>query len=487
MSSIKKEFTKGVFWIAVAKYSGIVIQLLISAILARKIAPSDFGTIAVAMVVMYFLDILADIGIGPAVVQYKQLTKHHLNSLFTLTAYLGVFLMAVLYLLSGVIADYYADIMLERVCQILSLAILFHSLNVVPNALMRKDQRFQTIAYRTLFFRILSGGIAVWGAFHGWGIYALLVSPILTAIGVLCVNYYHYPLQFVLRMNNEAIKMVASFSVFQFAFSFCNYFSRNLDKLIIGKFFSMTQLGYYDKSYHLMMLPIQNVAYVIDPVLHPVLSSLQDNKSELKLKNQKLAVLISNISFPIGLMLFFCAGELIKIVYGSRWDAAIPVFRILALSLPLQMILSTNVPFFQAAGKTNHLFVSGMLNTLCTVTGFFIAAYCWKSIEAVAWSWDITLTINFLSTYFILHVITLKESMASFIKALLPQCVNSVLTFVLITIIVSFLPEQKLITMSYKIILICIFTAGLAFILKQYNIIEIINRAIARTKLKLWK
>ena len=118
MASVKKELTKGVFWIAVAKYSGIVIQLLISAILARKIAPAAFGTIAVAMVVMYFLDILADIGIGPAVVQYKQLTKAHLNSLFTLTVYLGVFLSVVLYMLSGVIAGYYADTMLERICQI---------------------------------------------------------------------------------------------------------------------------------------------------------------------------------------------------------------------------------------------------------------------------------------------------------------------------------------------------------------------------------
>ena len=476
MASVKKELTKGVFWIAVAKYSGIVIQLLISAILARKISPAAFGTIAVAMVVMYFLDILADIGIGPAVVQYKQLTKSHLNSLFTLTAYLGVLLTAILYLLSGVIADYYADAMLERVCQVMSLAIFFHSLNVVPNALMRKDKRFQTIAYRTLFFRILSGSIAVWGAFHGWGIYALLVSPILSAIGVFCVNYYNYPLRWVLRMNDEAVKMVASFSVFQFAFSFCNYFSRNLDKLIIGKYFSMTQLGYYDKSYHLMMLPIQNVSYVIEPVLHPVLSNLQNSKHELKAKNQKLAVIISNISFPIGLMLYFCGAELIRIVYGGQWDAAIPVFRILALSLPLQMILSTNVPVFQAAGKTNHLFFSGMLNTFCTVMGFVVAAHWGGSIEAVAWSWDITLAINFINTYFILHVITLKESPVSYYASLFPQLLNSVLTWGVVYLIICAVPEQNIIvSLVYKLLLVFLCTIGFATLLRQYDVRDLMT------------
>lgn len=484
MSSIKKDLASGVFWIAVAKYSGIVLQLLITAVLARLISPSAFGTIAVAMVVLHFLNILADIGIGPAVVQYSQLTKAHLNSLFTLTIYISIVLTFALYLLADVIAGYYNDVTLAHVCQLMSLVVLFQSLNVVPNALMRKYKRFRAIALRTLLFQAISGGIAVWGAFQGWGVYALLVSPILTSVGMFCLNYLSYPLHVVLRLSDEAVKLVASFSFFQFAFSFCNYFSRNLDKLIIGKFFSMTQLGFYDKSYHLMMLPIQNVSFVIEPVLHPVLSTLQDNKHELKTKNQRLAVLISNISFPIGLMLYFCGGELIRIVYGGQWDAAIPVFRILALSLPLQMILSTNVPVFQAAGKTNHLFVSGLLNSICTVSGFYIAAYWGKTIEAVAWSWDITLAINFISTYFIMHYFTLKDSFFSYIAALIPQLVNSSITFGVVILIVNAIPEQVVfLSLIYKLLLIFICTILFAILFRQYNVKDI-NMIILSTRRK---
>lgn len=476
MASVKKELTKGVFWIAVAKYSGIVIQLLISAILARKIAPAAFGTVAIAMVVLHFLNILADIGLGPAVVQYKQLTIQHLNSLFTLTIYLGVALTVALYLLSGVIAEYYENVTLQHICQWMSLVIFFQSLNVVPNSLLRKDKRFRTIAIRTLLFQVLSGSLAVWGALHGWGIYALLVSPILTSVGMFCVNYYDYPLRFVSKMSNEAIDLVASFSFFQFAFSFCNYFSRNLDKLIIGKFFSMTQLGYYDKSYHLMMLPVQNIAYVIDPVLHPVLSTLQTDKHELAFKNQKLAVIVSILSFPIGLILFFCGGELINLVYGNQWDAAVPVFRILALSLPLQMILSTNVPIFQAAGKTNHLFYSGILNTFFTVTGFFVAIYLDNTIETVAWSWDITLTINFLNTYLILYVFTLKERYILYLLALIPQMVNSILTFVVLSLVSTlFIDLPLIVSLVFKVALISACTVLFALMLKQYRVSDLRN------------
>ncbi len=471
MASVRKEITKGVFWIAVAKYSGIVVQLLITAVLARHISPSAFGTIAVAMVVLQFLNILADIGIGPAVVQYKQLTRHHLDSLFTLNIYIGIVLSLILYFSSGLISSYYRDEVLERVCQMMAVVIFFNALNVVPNALMRKDKRFRTIALRTLFFQVLSGAIAVWGALNDWGIYALLVSPILTSIGVFFVNYYNYPLRLVLKLSQEAVKTVASFSVFQFAFSFCNYFSRNLDKLIIGKYFSMSQLGYYDKSYHLMMLPLQNVTFVIEPVLHPILSSLQDSKAELAEKNRKLAVTIANISFPIGLILYFCGEEIIKIVYGGQWDAAIPVFKILALSLPLQMILSTIGAVYQAAGKTNHMFLNGMLNTVVTVAGFLVAAHWGRTIESMAWAWDITLFINFFTSYMILHTFTLKTSVWPFYYALMPQVINSVMVFIISVFISAYCESAGIITsLLAKMLLIGVMTTILGCIFHQYRL-----------------
>lgn len=481
MPSFKKEIAKGVFWIGLAKYSGIAIHLLITAILARLISPAAFGTVALATVVLHFLIILADIGIGPAIVQYKQLTKRHLNSLFTLNTYIAIVLSLVLFFLSDAISVYYADETLDHVCQLMVLVIFFHSLNVVPNALMRRDKRFKTIAYRTVSFQILSGSIAVWGAFHGWGIYALLVSPMMTAVGVFGVNYYNYPLRLVLHMDKAAVKMISSFSIFQFAFTFFNYFSRNLDKLIIGKFFSMTQLGYYDKSYHLMLMPVQNITFVIGPVLHPILSTLQDNKKELSNKNIKLARFISYLSFPIGLILYFCGDELIKIVYGNRWDAAIPVFKILALSLPLQMIQSTSGAIYLAAGKTKHMFYNGIINTTVTVLGFLIAAIYCNSIEAMAWAWVITLAINFMNSYQILYRYSLKSGVLSFYRAIVPQVVNSIVVYIILVLLCSILTSGFLFfDLIWKALTIVVLTFISAFFLNQYNILIIVKTYISR-------
>lgn len=483
MDNIRNQIIKGSLWIAIAKYSGIVVQIGISAILARLILPSAFGTIAVAMVILHFLNILADIGIGPAVVQYKQLTKHHLDSLFTLNIYIGLALALVLFGCSGLIADFYGDIVLVRVCEAMSLVILFNSLNVVPNALMRKDKRFKTIALRTLFFQVTSGAIAIWGAFRGWGIYALLVSPVLTAIGVFCVNYYNYPMKYVARMSKKALAMVSSYSFYQFAFSFCNYFSRNLDKLIIGKYFSLTQLGYYEKSYHLMVLPLQNVTFVIEPVLHPILSSLQDNPSELCHKNRKLAVTIANISFPIGLILYFCSGEIIRIIYGSQWNAAIPVFRILALSLPLQMIQSTSGAIYQAAGKTKHMFYNGIVNTLSTVVGFIVAASYFGTLESMAWAWDITLLFNFILSYFVIHHFTFKQQFIPFMTSLLKPLANAFFVFFFLNALQSVLMMNNIFMMlGLKVIVITLLTVLFALLFCQYNAFAFIPLFYKHTK-----
>ena len=469
--SIRKDFINGVFWIATAKYSGILVSLIVTAILARKISPAAFGTIAVAMVILHFLNILADIGIGPAIVQYKELSQKKLNDIFTLTLLIGILLSGSLYIGAYFIASYYKNAVLVSVCQWMCIVIFFNSINVVPNGLMRREKRFKTIALRTLFFHVLSGSLAVWAAFRGWGIYALLISPIITAIGVFSVNYYNYPLQLVYHIKKTSITAVSSFSIYQFLFSFFNYFSRNLDKLIIGRQFSMAQLGYYDKSYHLMMLPIQNISAVIDPVLHPVLATLKEHKEELKSKNIKLAKNISNISFPIGLILYFCGAEIIRIVYGNKWDAAIPIFQILALSLPLQVIFSTIAPFYQSADKTKVMFYGGMLNTIITVSGFIISAICIKTIEAVAWSWNITLLINFLNSYSILHIWALRESPNDFFKALLPQMVNSTIVFIISLLLFKFFTFPDIfIGFLTKAIFIIVLSAILGHILHQYNL-----------------
>lgn len=476
MTSLKTEIAKGVFWIAVAKYSGIFISLGVTAILARNISPSAFGTMAIATVIIAFLDIFTDMGIGPAIVQFKNLTERQINSLFMVGAGIGVVLSTGLFVASTPIASYYDDPTLINIVRCLCLCLLFNSLNIVPNGLMLRAKRFKAVALRTLGFQIVCGVIAVYGALQGWGIYALIVTPIITSVGVFAVNYLNYPQKLILHVDFDVVNKIWGYSSFQFLFAFSNYFSRNLDKLIIGKYFSMSQLGYYEKSYRLMQLPLQNITYVVSPVLHPILSSLQDNRHELGCKNQKLLTTLSQISFPVGVALYFCAYEIIMIIFGPAWMPSVPVFQILALSLPLQMLLSTSGALFQAAGKTNHMFYTGVCNTVVTVCGFIFVAIKFRTLNAMAWAWDITLLINFINSYIVMNRVTFKYSLRAFFTAFIPQIINSTITTVFTYYILKTIGFKNIfIEGLFKVSVVGCITILLAYVLKQYSIFSILH------------
>ncbi len=477
MPSIRKEITSGVFWIALAKYSGLLVSLVITAVLSRNISASAFGTMAVATVILTFLDIFTDIGIGVAIIQFKNLTRRQINSLFMIGVAIGVVLSVGLFFSSEAIASYYDDPVLIPICRLLCICLMFKALNIVPNGMMLRNKQFKLVSIRTFILHLTSGCVAIWGALHGWGVYALVVSPIISSVGVFIFNFCNYPQRLIVDIDWKAIKEVWSYSAFQFLFSFTNYFSRNLDKLIIGKYFSMADLGYYDKSYRLMQLPLQNITFVISPVLHPILSSLHDDKGELSNKNIKLTRLLSQLSFPIGITMYFCAPEIIRIIFGPNWQPAIPVFEILSLSIPLQMILSTCGSLFLAAGKSNHLFYTGILNTLFTVVGFLIAAICFKTIESMAWAWNITLLMGFIDSYYVMNRYTFGTSFRKFVKSLIPQLVNSVVVFSLAFVLFkSFSVNYAVLSLLVKSAIILILNCVLARFLKQYNILTVLPK-----------
>jgi PST family polysaccharide transporter len=473
--SLKKEMINGVFWIAVQRYSGYIVQLIVTMILARLLAPEEFGIIAIAIVLIQFLNIFTSMGIGSAIIQNRDLSKQDLNAIFSFTVYVGSLLFLLFFFASYRIASFYGKDILVLICQILSVNLFFIALNVVPNALITKNKRFKFIAKRTLSLQIISGILSISAACMGLGIYSLLIAPVFTAIGVFVVNFRQYPQKFYAKIDIAPLKKIFSFSAYQFLFSIINYFSRNLDKLIIGKYLSLSDLGFYEKSYRLMMLPLDGVTSIITSVIHPVLTALQDEKTKLAQHYNSIIKLLATISFPLGILLCFSAGEIIRIVFGAQWDNAIPVFRILALSLPFQMILTSNGAIYQAAGKTNWMFYNGLSNSLLTVTGFIVSVFYFKTIEAVAWSWNITLTINMIVTYLILYKIVLRSSVTKMAKSLFFPFINALLIGLIIAPTQRFYPSNIYISIGIKTSIALLITYLCITISGQYDINRIVK------------
>ena len=316
MTSIKQQMLSGVFYTAIAKYSGIIISLIVMAVLARLLRPDDFGVMAIATVIINFFNIFTNIGFSSAIIQNKRLTPKDINNIYMFTIWLGIILSILFFFSAWGIASYYRDNQLIHICHLLSISLFFSAVSIVPNTLFYKNKNFKFIAYRTFFIQFSVGILSIIAALLGAGLYTLTIQPILSSALILGVSLKKYPQKIQWTVGIESVKKIWNYSIYQFLFNVVNYFTRNLDKLLIGKYMGMTPLGYYEKSYRLMMLPLQNITYVITPVMHPILSDYQNDMKKLAYSHERITRLLAFIGFPLGILLFFSAQELVLCVFG---------------------------------------------------------------------------------------------------------------------------------------------------------------------------
>ena len=414
-NNIKHQLFSGVFYTALAKYSGIIISLVVAGILARLLSPDDFGVVAIATVIIAFFNLFTDMGISPAIVQHKSLTKEELSDIFSFTVWTGIGISILFFAASWLIADYYESGILRTLCQLLSVNLFFASANIVPGALFYRNKEFKFIAIRSFIIQIAGGAGAITAALCGAGLYALIINPILSSILIFVISYQRYPQRLRFTLGLKVLRKIFSYSAYQFLFNVINYFSRNLDKLLIGKYMSLSALGYYEKSYRLMMLPLQNITQVITPVMHPIFSDFQNDKEKLATSYERIVRFLSFIGLPLSVLLFFTAEEVTLIIFGDQWLPSVPVFRILSLSVGIQIILSSSGSIFQAAGDTRSLFVCGLFSSILNVSGMLAGIF------------------YFVQCYWMMYRVTFQRNAWIFIRQLLSPLLVSLLITAFLT------------------------------------------------------
>ena len=218
----------------IAKYSNILIQLLVNCILARILTPDDYGIVAVITVFISFFTMIADMGIGPAIIQNKELSNRDVSEIFTFTILTGVIISIIFALFSYPLSKIYDNNVYIYLGMILSISILFNILNIVPNSLLLKEKKFKTLGVRTIIINFLCGMITIALALVGAKYYSLVINSLLVGFFTFSINCYGSNLK--IKFSFSSIKKIKQFSSYQFSFNFINYFSRNLDNLLIGKF-----------------------------------------------------------------------------------------------------------------------------------------------------------------------------------------------------------------------------------------------------------
>lgn len=429
MSSIGKAILKGAFYTGISNYSSILINLIVTSILARLLPPTDFGIITITTVITSFFDILANAGMGPAIIQKKTFRQEDLINVFRFSFIIAI-LLTTLYIFSvGPISQIYEEQQLKLVLSMVSIQLFFNALNVVPYTILLKKKLFKLIAKISVIVTSICGCAAIIWALFGGGIFSLLVIPIGKAIILFFTCYRITRIQVFsnkVKLNFDPVKEIFNYSSFQFCFNLVNFFSRNLDKLLLGKFLGMASLGYYEKSYRLMTLPISTLTNVFTPTIQPILSDFQNENSIIRNvynKGSKYLFLAGCIIAPF---LFFSADEIILIIFGPQWKPAVPIFQALLFSIPFQLVDSISGSIFQSANDFKHLFLSGVLCALINTGSLIFALIICDNINYIAIIVSASFISNFfISTYYI-NKYSIKQSFLAYLNKFV-KCVGIVI------------------------------------------------------------
>lgn len=372
----------------------ISIHLVSTVVLARLLTPDDYGTLTMVMAVTAFAGLFRDLGLSSAAVQKKHLTNAQQSNLFWLNVAMGAALTAIVAAASPLVAWFYGKDELVPITLALSLSFLIGSLGTQHAVRLVRDMKFARKAIATITGSLVSLGVAVTCAYQNLAYWSLvwgsLAGAVTTTLLLLLLSPF-YPSWF---KRGAGIREMIGFGANVTAFDIVNYFQRNLDNILIGRFWGPGELGLYGKAYSLLMLPINSIRGPINAVAFPVLSKLQDRPDEFRDYYLKTTTLIALLSMPMAAFLFISAKPVIALVLGPGWLGVAPIFSWLALAAFIQPASGFAGSLLLSLGQASRYFSCGFFNAALVSISFVIGVR-WGGIGvAIAYA-----IVNYLILY----------------------------------------------------------------------------------------
>lgn len=430
---LKNKTITGLFWAFVSQGGRQVANLVIVALLARMLRPDDFGLLAMAAVFTNYAAIFRDMGISSAIIQRQNVEEKHLSSAFWLNVFAGFILTVIFIAVSPLISRFYGRPELGRILVVMSLNFILASFTIVQQSILVKEMDFRKLAIRDIGAIIAGGIFGIYFAWRGSGVWSLVYQLLVTTIAnnILLWSVSSWRPRFMFSL--QAIKDIFNFSAHLTAFNAVNYFSRNIDQLLIGRFLGAQALGYYSLAYKIMLYPVQNISGVITRVVFPAFSKIQNEHEKIRATYLKMVKSIALVVFPLMIMIFSVSPELVRMLLGDKWEPAVVIIRILCFCGLIQAVggpIVGNIRLSQ--GRTDIHLRLGIINTLAASLAIIIGLK-W-GLVGVSVSYTVYSYIwAFYTNYVTLPLIGLK--MGSYISALKrPAMLSMALIFILLLV-----------------------------------------------------
>lgn len=364
------ELFSGIRWTGAGQVVTEAVRMLVSVVLARLLVPEDFGLLSMASVITGLVMIFQYLGAAAVVIQRQQISERLISSLFYLNIIASIILSGVLYLAAPSLASMYNEAGLVPVIEALSLSFIITAVGTIPGALLNRDLRFDRMAQVSFIAAAVQGIVAVVMAYAGYGVWALVISNILSSLASSLFMWWASGWFPRAGLYWSELRQVAGFCLNMTGLNLVDYSSRDADKFVIGKWLGEANLGYYTMAYRFCLYPPLVISPILNRVLFATFSRLQDDDDQLQLIYLRAVGGIAFITFPLIAGMMAVADPFVMAVLGEKWAPAIPIMIALGPVGALQAISTPANYVMLAKGKANWLFWLTIISTTLTILAF---------------------------------------------------------------------------------------------------------------------
>jgi len=352
-SSLKVKTLRGLFWSSIERFSLQGVQFIINIIMARLLLPADYGLVGMLAIFLSISQVFIDGGFGDALIQKKDRSIQDYSTAFLCNVYIALFFYLLLFVTAPYIACFYNAPQLVLVTRIIALSLLLNSCYAVCRTKLTIEVNFKTISKSSLIAAALSGTIGIIMAYHGFGVWSIVGQTLLNSIFSLGLFYYFSKWKVIFIFSKVSFKNMWNFGFKLMISNLIHNIYINMYSVVIGRYFSASQLGYYTRAEQFASFPASNFSMIISRVMFPILSELQDDNAKLKRVYEKYLRISTCIIFPLMVGLIVLASPLISVILTDRWSEVTILLQILAFAWMFDHISAINLGVLYVKGRSD--------------------------------------------------------------------------------------------------------------------------------------
>lgn len=372
--SIKKATVQGAVWNYATFIGSKGLVFITGVILARLLSPYDFGLLAVAMILITYLDTVDGLGVADAMIYRQNDPERAYSVAFYMNLFTGIVLAFLGFLAAPLAALFFKEPRVTPILQVLALAYLVTGIGSLFESRFRKELDFRSKFLVQVGKAVIKGSVSITLALTGFGVWSLVWGQLAGAVSeafLYWVRKRWWP-QFI--MDWTVVRSLWGFGFQMFLVDVLGMIHKNVDYLIVGRLLGAEQLGLYTMGFRLPELVIINICYIFGQTLFPAYAKLQGNLSELRAGYLRSVEYLCLFTMPAGILMFLIAPEFVLFFYGAKWFDTIAVVQALSIYAVIYSLSFNAGDIYKAMGKPVILNVMGIVKLAVTVPALLYAA-----------------------------------------------------------------------------------------------------------------